>query len=196
MLLCGGLIGAFFLLWLFPFGLWGTKSMIPLYWLGVFGFPALFDGRLSKRTSTLIGLLCFVSFCVFVLCEGNVMVNGLGFYWCKMGLLEFSWKGFFLMMARYVTGALGAIGVLTVIMALCRYRWIATSSVYGRETLGIYLIHFVFLFPFLKLVNVTNGFVRLGLVCVFFLFCHYAVVLSKRFSMVKTLLWGPEEFKA
>ena len=95
------------------------------------------------------------------------------------------------MMARYVTSALGVFGVLTLIKMLCRLPKIASLAPYGRQTLGVYLMHCIFILEFYRVVKLDSVWMQFGCAVLLFFVCHYLVVWTKKCSKIKCVIWGP-----
>lgn len=187
-----GLALTFIVFWACPRGLWYSLSMIPFYWLGVFSLHRLLDDAGGeRRVAVMLGIVALFVYCVIVGLEGNVMTNGMGFYWDRMCLLHFSWQGFGLMLARYVTGSIGVFGVLTLILMLCRLPRISGLAPFGQQTLGVYLTHCIFILEFYRGVRLKSIWMQFGCAVLLFFVCHYIVTWTKKCSKIKLLIWGP-----
>ena len=187
-----GIVICFVLLWSSPWGLWCSLAMMPFFWLGTFVLPIFVGSRSCLRA----GCAAAVIYIVIVLLEGNVVRNGLGFYWIRMPLYAFSWHGFVLMMLRYLIGALGVIGLLATVKCACeRFGRVNVLSPLGTQTLGVYLMHSLVVADVSKaLGDVSSSLAsKIGCAVLLFFACHYLVVATKQSSSIALVFWGPSK---
>lgn len=90
------------------------------------------------------GAFCLILYIAFVILEGNVRENHMGFYW-----VDSSWRGIFSGMSdifafvvRNIVGVIGAIGIMWGIYKLRDHLPGRTlMAIIGRYTICIYLLH-------------------------------------------------------
>ena len=151
------------------------RYMLPHFCLGLFVFRAW-----KVWESNLLGVLTMAIFSAVILLEGNVMTNGMGFYWATFDVRAIlsSWRAIILWAVSIMTGVCGYIAVLWVLRKFVDYcQKVEVFASFGTTTLGVYLLHqqllgYVERFGFrpISFTGCLAGAVLL------FLFCHYCVI--------------------
>ncbi len=101
------------------------------------------------------------------------------------------------MLLRYMVGLIGALGLLFFCKSFVRAApWISMLSGLGTTTLGVYFLHRYFVAEAIGLWGSTylSGVYILGLAVGIFAVCHLIVVLTKRWSCIDCVFWGPGRY--
>lgn len=171
--------------WLMPWGLWYSMAMLPFYWMGLSASLA----RFAVSGRCLVVIVISVVYLIASIHAGDVTKNGIGFYWDKMSILEFTWSGFQRMIMRYVFGMMGIVTIATFARVIMRVSplWKALAS-FGTTTLGVYLLH-PMLFPmFVPIHSVAACFVEA--VCVLIV-AHCLILFVRQSRFLNILFFGP-----
>ena len=141
-----------------------------------------------------VGLACFLIYIFVAFVQGDIHENGMSFYHEPTTWTAFisDWRvgGFYLL--RIINGIIGSIGIMWVIQVMeDKTQYIKWLAPFGRTTLGVYILH-----QWLLARIVDQGLWDHSLVvtiaCTVFLFllCHYVVVWTKRFDLMRLIVWG------
>lgn len=190
--------GAFLFAWAIPFGLYSFVSMVPFYWFGCFLFQTMYDKMRYGGWILLCGLALIIYVTVSML-EGDIRVNGMGFYWFKMPLIRFTWRGFAIMLSRYSMGILGIMGMVSIMYWVVRHVCILKFiSRLGRTTFGVYFLHRYFVDPDFGLGQFANNihglFGKIICTVVIFIICHCLFLWTKKVNLFNLALWGPIKY--
>lgn len=161
------------------------RNMLPFFLAGmIFRHYSFMPWRINW-----IGRGSLVLFMLFVMIEGDVSKNGMGFYWVDSswsGVLS-SVRGLITFILRPVVGVLGSIGVMWILTNFPMLKYI---SVLGRYTICIYLLHFWVLERLIAYVQPswTNSLIMsIGLLIACGGFGYFTMEYSK---FARRLLWG------
>ena len=140
----------------------------------------------------MIGILCFAVYCIVALIVpaskfGLSMYSGqtYGIAWLTSSATLIKTG------ARILVGLIGSFGTIAVINCLIQNRKFASLAHFGTTTLGVYLLHQWLIDQMVDLHILPGGFFLCsGVAILLFLICHFLVVLSKRYQLANTILWG------
>lgn len=188
----GGMIVLFLVIWCIPYGLWYAIAMMPFYWFGLYGLPQMLN---QIKGNLVLGAVMICVYTCITLLQGNIITNGISFYWNRMWLLDFTVYGLLLMVARFVIGVIGILACIAAMQFLVRkisvFARMCESFGLGRYTLGIFFVHsFLIAFMFSRFqIEACSLKVLIGVVVC--LLSHCIVALSSMIPAVKFGLWGP-----
>ncbi len=120
--------------------LW-INVMLPFFWLGYFLKSHLMQAKIGRK-------VFFAATAVFVLLLLEWNIKEYSIYTTPIKLIDykqlsFDLRNFYVMLFRFVLGLTGSISIIylckTIYEKFRHTRWVKLLSVYGRETLGIYL---------------------------------------------------------
>ena len=159
----------------------------------------LFGAFLLRRDEEIwkdwrVGLTCFVVYVIATFLQGDIHKNGLSFYHEPTTWMAFlsGWKVGVFYLVRIANGIIGNIGIMWVIQVMTDKtrdtKWLAP---FGRTTLGVYILHQWLLARIVDQGLWDHSFV-VTIACTVFLFllCHYVVVWTKRFDLMRLIVWG------
>jgi len=177
-------------IWAIPVGLCHALEMIPFYWFGLFALPRL----LALRQWAVVGLLSLAVHVAACVALGDLTQCGLSYHHTTMHLLDFSGRGFGLLLARYAIGLSGACGGLLTIRLLTQaVPFVGRLAFLGSQTLGVFYLHILGL----NVYHVTIGWAggglpgRLTLSFLIFLVLHGFSAVTHRMKGLNALLWNP-----
>lgn len=188
--LIAGLAAAYVTIWLVPIGLCHALEMIPFYWFGMLVLPKL----LAWRYWAITGIAALALHATACIAFGDFADCGLYYHYTTMHLLDFSWRGMLLLLARYAIGLAGACGGILGIKVLGRILPpVNRLSVLGTQTLGVFFVHMAILNVYFAWVGWTGGGMpgRLLLSLLVFAVSYGLVVLTHQIGWVNALLWNP-----
>lgn len=169
-----------------------VRHMMPYFIVGQ--ILRWYDFRPWKITR--LGMTAFLLFAIFVVFEGDVRQNNMGFYW-----VESSWRGvlcgqinFISFIARNIVGVIGAVGVMWIVHELkyCLKHGCEVAFM-GRYTICIYLLHFWFYERLLSCCSVLfTAFWSVVLVSVALtMFCSLTGWWTmEKVKFLRSILWG------
>ena len=165
-------------------------AMVPFYWFGLYVFPRILQMRRYFAVLAIggCGIMFLVTFVV-----GNIATNGLSFYWNRFDVFLPCAGDLFLMLARYCIGILGSLFIVQiVIIATKTISAIKYLAFLGRETLGIYFLQgFVVHEVANKITGLDSPVITLLAMSAWvYLLCFLIVKVSKKNSILKTIIWG------
>ena len=168
-------------------------------------FPYFIFGLAVKKfgndlwKNKFIALPCGIVFCIVCLFEGDIRHNGMGFYWASTLWRDvlLTWHGFSTMIAHNIVGMTG------IIFALWLVKNTIDSlpqgggggiAVYGRTSLGVYVLHGWFLVQLGKVsVMPLHWYFKWPIaICIFFAM-HYVVVLIRRNRIGRLVMFGEKQ---
>lgn len=170
--------------------------MLPYFAAGLalseFGIDALKYSRAC--------ILCAVVFILVVLFEGDIHVNGMGFYWVSVYWRDVigDWRNIMCFFARPVVGLTGTIAFLWVIRIISnRVIGFRRLARFGQTTLGVYVIHEWIVIRASEHLDMAYPFVcKWIFAVVLFLVCHMVVVGIKRVKCLDAVMFSDEDWIA
>lgn len=164
-------------------------SMIPFYWFGFLLLPKILEHQKLLFAIGLMGggVLAFVTFF-----SGNIATNGLAFYWDRFDIFNPQLVKMFNMFARYLISVMGSLFIfMCVRMVLNILPLLSKVSIFGMETLGIYLVQDVVIREGVnKLTNLDSNSAELFLAALItLLICYFLVKVSKVNSIMRRIVW-------
>lgn len=172
------------------------------YWAGsvVHMFPYFTFGILIERSllwhkKHLASIACGIIFVLVVAFEGDVRINGMGFYWVKFSAVSCggSITGLILHVGRTITGISGTIFLLWLIgRSVALLPWLSKVSVLGTTTLGVYVLHE---YPLVKIGKMERLSVaaQWPMALVVFFACHLLIVAINRNKWFHRFFFGDEK---
>lgn len=170
-----------------------TIHMLPYF---VFGLLILGKYPLYKVKSVVVS--CGLIFLFAVFCQGDSSNNGMNFWHVNATwrIVFSNVREFVTFIGRTIVGCVGSISIIGVIYFwLRRFRlggvWGAS---YGTTSMGVYIVHtwpmmmMGALIPWFPFPSWTRWLVAI----VYFLICHYAIVLIKSTHWTRFFLFGDE----
>ena len=164
-------------------------SMIPFYWFGLLLLPKILEYKKLFFAIGLMGggVLAFVTFF-----NGNIGTNGLGFYWDRFDIFNPQLIKIFNMLARYFIGIIGSLFLfMAVRMVLNGLPLLSKVSMFGMETLGIYLVQDAVIHEVVnKFTNLDSNPAELFLAALItLLVCYFLVKVLKLNSIMRRVVW-------
>ena len=164
-------------------------SMIPFYWFGLLLLPKILEQQKLFFAIGLLGagVLAFVTFF-----SGNIGTNGLGFYWDRFDIFNPQLIKIFNMLARYFIGIIGSLFLfMAVRMVLNGLPLLSKVSMFGMETLGIYLVQDAVIHEVVnKFTNLDSNSAELFLAALItLLVCYFLVKVLKLNSIMRRVVW-------
>lgn len=184
---------AYGVIWLVPVGLFHALEMIPFFWFGLFALPRIVRMRFWK----ILGLSLLAVYLLLAFALGDFAERGLAYHETTMHLLDFSWRGFALLLARYALGLAAVCGGILSVKALVeRLPALACLSGMGSQTLGVFYVHTIVLSVYFATVAWAGGgwLGRFALAFVLFLVSYALVAASHLNATLSAALWNPLEF--
>lgn len=173
-----------------------VMHMLPYYVFGIFSLRQMLEQDAWK-----IVFVCGIFFLIVAFSEGSVRDNGMGFYWVDSYWREMllTRRGLVCFVGRTLMGIAGTVALLWF------FRWFLNKmpmlnalAPIGVTTLGVYTMHQWMLArigAMGEMFPLSNSW-RWIITLVVFLFCHFVVVVVKRFSLTRFVFFGDERLLA
>ena len=169
-------------------------------------FPYFVFGLMVLKKKALyvgwrIACLCGTAYLLAVFLQGDSNVNGMNFWKvdAHWRIVLFSGYECLTFFARTIVGICGAVFLLFIVNLLIEIMpHIKFLSSFGMTTLGVYVLHEypLFLLGRHMAISPLPSWSRWIVALVVFLFCHFVVVVVKRFSITRFVFFGDERFLA
>jgi len=189
-ILVAGLAVGYLVLLAIPAGLCHALEMIPFYWFGLFVLPRL----LAWRHWAVVGVLSLVLHVGACVVLGDLTKCRLSYHHVTMHLLDFSWRGLGLLLARYAIGLTAACGGILTLRLLERLiPFVGRLAFLGTQTLGVFYFHMIVLNVYVALIGWTGGGLagRLALSFLLFVVMYGLVAVTRRIDWLNIVLWNP-----
>jgi len=184
------------LFWPSLFSVWWMGQLVHMLPYFVFGLMVLSKHPFFRLNWA--GVLCGIFFVSVVLLEGNSDVNGMNFWkvTAHWRVVFFHVRDFVTFFARTAVGIAGSVFVLWLVdKGLKMVPPLARLAVFGTTSLGVYVIHEWIIqkagcrFALFPLPEWT----RWGVAIIYFLICHFVIVLIRSNNWGSKLLFGDEK---
>ena len=185
-------------------------QMLPYFMIGRY---LLGDVIATIKRLPGFGMTCMFAYMLIIGFSGNVYDNAMGFYWNHVSLSELMLNSSSVVywIARMGTAVLGIVALLYFFDLLLKFGVVSKLSVFGRTTLGVYILHqdilAVVINPILSpnamlVLTISNykSLIYIIISCVFivlnnyckistWVICHFIIMASKKVNFINAFLW-------
>ena len=163
-------------------------QMLPYFMIGRY---LLGDVIATIKRLPGFGMTCMFAYMLIIGFSGNVYDNAMGFYWNHVSLSELMLNSSSVVywIARMGTAVLGIVALLYFFDLLLKFGVVSKLSVFGRTTLGVYILHQDILAVVINPILSPNAMLVLTISVLLFIICHFIIMASKKVNFINAFLW-------